>query len=209
MGKFLQDRFAGLQAGLNDMVQRLISRLAALHRGETERALGLLRSVPGLAGRVLDLRRERLFNSARHYERSAAFTVRDHRRRILARLETVEDRGGEQLRRGFLDVRAGLRRMDFAKRRREADRGLDEVRQVARRMLALIARALDTAGRAVGAAQDLVRANHPDRVLGRGFTLVLDEKGRVVPDRGLFRKLGKARLKFKDGVIPIRKEEKK
>jgi len=54
---------------------------------------------------------------------------------------------------------------------------------------------------------ELAGAHDPEKILKKGFALVLADDDRVIKSLGEFDRLKKARLKFHDGLVKIKKEE--
>lgn len=68
-------------------------------------------------------------------------------------------------------------------------------------------RMLGERGRIIQKLLDLAGAHDPEKILKKGFTLVLADDDRVIKGLGEFDRLKKARLKFHDGLIKIKTEE--
>jgi len=209
LGHHLQQRFLRLQSELFETVGDLVARVTALRRGGIERLAGILRYWPRQGVALIRRRREGLLERMHAIERSAVFMVRAQQRQVKGRGVDLFQRTRSLMVAGSQTVLRAAARLDFAKRGRENRRAAAQIGEHLERIRDRVPRRFTAGEREVVSRGDLVRANDPALVLKRGFTLTLDPEDRVMTDAGRFRRLGRARLKFRDGIVPIRKEEDK
>jgi exodeoxyribonuclease VII large subunit len=229
VGKFLQERYVKLQEQLSDSVSRLIHHFSQVHRGEMVRLRGFLKSIPAQGRQLIRFRQRGFLALTRQFEQSVFFTVRDRERQVdekttqiirnslhimmNARTQmqglmlSVFSRAGILSRREGQQVRKTILKMDFIKRRRENKKNRLAVGQAAVTVFSLAAKARRDAERTLTARTDLVRANHPDLILKKGFTMTLDEHHRVIKTLAAFRQFKEADLKFYDGIARITGKE--
>lgn len=230
MGKFLQDRFVGLQSQLSETVRRLIQVSRLMHTREDERLSALLRLSPSMAVRVLKFRHQQFLDRIQHIEQAASFMVRDQEREIQNRLRFFEKRR-VMIHRYFrretfrmmalfleritiLNRRENLRlvktvsRLDLEKIGRENRRAAAGTRNQARAAVDRGMKCMLSADTRLVSLLNLARASDPSRILKRGFTLTLDRQNRVITTLKRFESIRQARLRFQDGISDfIRKEE--
>lgn len=228
IGKYLQDRYLGLQDRLAGSVTRLIHHFSTVHQGEMEKIKSFLKNIPARAAGYLRLREERFFAMARGLERSVAFTVRDQERRLdtLARrlLQNCRDlrarheksiratagqlhvRTTSRRRRERKELEKTILRFDFEKRRRENRANREALRKQAGIVLERAVKKLADAQKDLDADVRLVRAGDLENILKKGFTLTLDDDNRVIKSVGEFNRKERAVLKFHDGSTEIIKK---
>ena len=231
MGKYLQDRFAGLQSQLSDKISQLIQFFQLINNRETEKLTAAVQQIPSRIYQLIKFQNERYFSLVRQFEQSASFKVRDQEREINNRLtlilnkkQIIHDDSRKNIRQitDFIIMRMMSRnqqetkqarkimdKLDFEKRLNENRNSIDEVLNRTRNIFAIGKKLMDLSGDHLNTRQELVLASDPGRILNKGFTLTLDDKDRIISSLKKFEKVRSARLKFKDGISKIiRKEEK-
>ncbi len=229
MGKFLQERYVKLQDQLSDSVSRLIHHFSQVHRGEMARLRGFLKSIPAQGRQLVRFKQRGFLSLTRQFEQSVFFTVRDQERQVDEKtvqiiknslhvmmnartqlqglMQSVFSRAGILSRREQQQVRKTILKMDFAKRQRENKKNRLAVRQAAGMFFSLASKVHRDTERTLTARTDLVRANHPDLILKKGFAMTLDEHNRVIKTLAAFRQFKEANLKFYDGTTKITGKE--
>ncbi len=231
IGKYLQDRFAGLQSQLSDKISQLIQFFQLINNRETEKLTAAVQQIPSRIYQLIKFQNERYFSLVRQFEQSASFKVRDQEREInnlltlvLNKKKIIHDDSRKNIRQitDFIIMRMMSRnqqetkqarkimdKLDFEKRLNENRNSIDEVLNRTRNIFATGKKLMDLSGDHLNARQELVLASDPGRILNKGFTLTLDDKNRIISSLKKFEKVRSARLKFKDGISKIiRKEEK-
>ena len=229
IGKYLQSRYLNLEEQLNAMVTRLMHHFSTVHQGEIEKINSFLRNLPTRISSLIKLREERFLALARGLERSIAFTVRDHHRRVatltgqlLKKFREIlsEGKKGIQLLTAIISSRAAairqrearqmektIAKLDFDKLRRIHRKQHEDILMNTRRTLAAAVRNLDNARKNLDSRIQLIKANDLNQILKKGFTLTLDQDNRVIKSLEEFRRKEKAILQFRDGVVPIREDQ--
>lgn len=231
IGKYLQNRYLNLQEQLSGTVTRLIHRFTNVHHREMEKIKAFLKHIPARASGYFKWKEEGFFNLTRELERSIAFTVRDHERRIatlthqlmkanrelliknksniaslaaviLSRVDTLNQREVKQMEKTIL-------KLDFEKRRRVNQRQREEIREKARSLLTQVLKTITNVQKNIEARMQLVQASNPDQILKKGFTLTLDEEKHVIKSVNEFNQKQKATLKFHDGSTKVIKYNEK
>jgi len=231
MGKYLQERFAGLQSQLSDKISQLIQFFQLINNRETEKLTAAVQQIPSRIYQLIKFQNERYFSLVRQFEQSASFKVRDQEREInnlltliLNKKQIIHDDSRKNIRQitDFIIMRMMSRnrqetkqarkimdKLDFEKRLNENRNSADEVFNRTRNIFTIGKKLMDLSGDHLNARQKLVLASDPGRILSKGFTLTLDDKDRIISSLKKFEKVRSARLKFKDGISKIiRKEEK-
>ena len=186
IGKFLHDRALAVRQQLAAAVTALVAYVSRAREGEMARIQGFARNIPAMARQAMRYRQRWLAENVGRVKRHNRRELDLHARRL----------------------RELTGRLDFIKRRRENRRQRMELGRKAATLLGLGRKKLAEAERTVAAQTNLAQASDPERVLKKGFTMALDRDGRVVASHEAFKKIGKARLKFYDGIAAIvRKEE--
>jgi exodeoxyribonuclease VII large subunit len=208
VGKFLHDRALALRQQLATAAAALVAYMSRVREGEMAKIRGFARNIPAMARQTMKFRQRRLGDTARRFGQSASYLVRDSEQRVAEKMGQVKRHNRRELDLQFRRLRELAGRLDFIKRRRENRRQRVEMRSMARTLLGLGGKKLLDAERTVAAQTSLAQASDPERVLKKGFTMTLSEDGQVVKSHEVFKKIGKARLKFYDGIAAIvRKEE--
>jgi exodeoxyribonuclease VII large subunit len=231
MGKYLQDRFAGLKNRLVEVMNGLIQMFSLNHNRELEKLAGMIRLVPSRTNQSISIHRERYVTRVRQFEQSAGFLVREQEKAIQSALNAILEktdisrlnqfRAIRQIMESVLsrmrlknhredrESRKHILRLDFKKRFRENSRCQSEVTEMIRNGRNRSEQFFRVTENELSARRDLLKARDPTQVLKRGFTLTLDRDKRIVPSLKDFRKISAARLRFHDGESDIiRKEEK-
>lgn len=231
MGKYLQDRFAGLQNRLVEVMNTLIQSFSIIHNRELEKLAGKIREVPSGLHQSITLQRQRYVTQVRQFEQSAGFLVREQEKTIQSALNSILEKTDisrvnqiEAIRKTMGSVLSRMRlknhrqgreyrkhilRLDFKKRLRENSKCLSEVTEKIRKSRDRSEHVFRVTKSELSALWDLLKARDPERVLKRGYTLTLDRDKRIVPSLKDFKKISEARLRFFDGESEIiRKEEK-
>ena len=231
MGKYLQDRFAGLQSQLSDKISQLIQFFQLINNRETEKLTATVQQIPSRIYQFIKFQNERYLSLVRQFEQSASFKVRDQEREInnlltliLNKKQIIHDDSRKNIRQitDFILMRMMSRnqqetkqarkimdKLDFEKRLNENRKSVDEVLNRTGNIFAMGKKLMDLSGDHLNARQELVLASDPSRILNKGFTLTLDDEDRIISSLKKFKKVRSARLKFKDGISKIiRKEEK-
>jgi exodeoxyribonuclease VII large subunit len=194
-----------------------------------EKIKAFLKHIPARASGYFKWKEEGFFNLTRELERSIAFTVRDHERRIvtlthqlmkanrelliknkaniaslaaviLSRINTLNQREVKQMQKTIL-------KLDFEKRRRVNQKQREEIREKARSLLTQVLKTITNVQKNIEARIQLVKASDPHQILKKGFTLTLDEEKHVIKSVNEFNQKQEATLKFHDGSTKIKKIE--
>ncbi len=207
VGRFLRERFLDLQARLGDSVRKLVERFADARRFENERLRALVRQLPrqgyqrlqwqevNLQGRMLDFSRLGM-----RVSREQSARLEELRHIVYLRARAFMLREAEKLGRA-------ASRVDFRRRLRLSDQAISQIVDRVGKLESGTDRLMRKAMDDVQARASLAQANHPDRILEKGFTLTFAPDGKVAATAQAFRALPWARLRFADGTEKIERKE--
>jgi len=209
IGKYLQNRYVELQNDLAERIRTLLTQMAEFNNREYQRMVSLNRR---LQDRVDDRYRQEkrgLRHQVRRFSESAGIRLRMAAREMRIRVRQVRGAAGLLAQKQWPRLYRLFRRFDVTRLLRIREGQRERVGDTAGRYLAGARRTLDFGERGLSALRELAESHHPDRILKKGFALILDREGRVVPSRKTFDRLSEARVRFRDGLRGIlRKEEK-
>ena len=231
VGKYLQERFFGLQTTLVEMINRLIQFFLMAHSLEIEKLTALLQVIPGQISQLHKFKKEGFLYLLRQFEHSARFVVREQEKSISNILpgifhknQLIHDRARFSIdqkadfilsRMRFQNQQAAkqagqtMEKLDFKKRRRESRKSISEVIDMTGRIFNRCEKLIQGKDQRLSTLHNLALASDPGQILKKGFTLALDDQNRVISTLKRFETLKRARLRFQDGISEIlRKEEK-
>jgi exodeoxyribonuclease VII large subunit len=229
IGKYLQNRYLGLQEQLTTRVTQLIHRFTTVQQREMEKIKAFLTHIPARVSNWIKMREERFSALTRSLDRSVNFTVRDHERRISGLTAQLAGKYRELLlkkkeslrsaaalifsrvdiswRREMKQVEKTIARLDFARQQRDNRKQREELQKKAGSVLALALKKISFTEKDLKALNQLAQASDPHQVLKKGFTLTLDEENRVIKSLEAFNRKDMATLKFHDGSTKIKRDQ--
>ncbi len=206
VGKFLQTRYGGIQQELMDSIQAMVTGFARVETRELEKLKGLLRYIPAAAASLIKLRKQRFNHVIGQLKQSVTFAVSEQYRNMKKEVTSIRSLITALFQRKWQQIHTTAQRLDFDKRNRHNLITLTQVNESAARLLSQGKGKLTESEKRVQALNNLVAANDPNLILGRGFTLTLDDQDHVVKTLKTFKTIKRGTLKFSDGSTRIKEE---
>jgi len=207
VGRFLRERFLELQGRLGESVRKLVERFSDAHRLENERVRARARQLPHLGRKRLQWESSALENRLRDFVRIGIRMSRENASRLEELKRSLQLRIRTNLVRGRENLQRAAARMDFRRLDRLQDNAAVKLLDLVKETESGAERFLSKAGENVQARASLAQANHPDRILEKGFTITFGPDGKVVPTAKTFRTVPWARLRFSDGTERVERKE--
>ncbi|MBN1196419.1 MAG: exodeoxyribonuclease VII large subunit [Candidatus Aminicenantes bacterium] len=206
-GRFLRERFLDLQGRLGESVRSLVERFSEVHRLETERVSARARLLPRQGSKQLQWEGLAIQNRLQDFLRISIRMSRENAYRLKELNRSLQLRIRTRILRERDSLQRAVARVDFRRLEHLQDNAIVRVLDLAKGAESGTERFISKATDNVQARANLAQANHPDRILEKGFTMTYGPDGRVVPTARAFRALPWARLHFSDGTERVERKE--
>ena len=207
VGRFLRERFLDLQNRLGESVRKLVERFSEAHRLQKERVGARAQLLPRQGSKRLQWESSALRNRMHDFMRSGMRMNRENAYRLKELQRSFQLRVGTFMVRERESLQRAAARVDFRRLERLQDNAGAKLLDLVKETESGAERFMSKATDGVQARANLAQANHPDRILEKGFTMTFGPDERLVATAKAFRALPWARLRFFDGTERVERKE--
>jgi exodeoxyribonuclease VII large subunit len=225
LGKFLQARYLSLREELNTKSRELIRYFSNFHsrqmaairlslvnlRNHFKFQIKFLKQhLKEIINRLeksvvlrVKIQENQIRNFFRHYREKFKQTIKIQHRKTREFCQSLLSKTKILQFQKFSDTARVSRKLDFNKLHQGSNKQRLELEKISRRIIESNVRKFKTSRNNLTSRIELIKANDPQRILKKGFSLTLDEREAVIKSLARFKQSPYKRLKFFDGDVEI------